>query len=139
MKLAMRRTVLAFTILAATAVSAAAQASSSPPAGPAPSVQPLAPFEVRLMRLSEILGSLHYLRNLCGETGSQWREEMEGLITAENPDPAMRARLVASFNSGYRSFSGVYVACTESAHAAISRYMREGEELAREIAVRFGN
>lgn len=98
-----------------------------------------APFEPRLMRLAEILGSLHYLRNLCGEQGSQWREEMEKLLAAENPEPARRARFVASFNRGYRSFDGIYVNCTASATAAISRYMKEGEALSRDIASRFGN
>ena len=98
-----------------------------------------APFEPKLMRLAEILGSLHYLRNLCGETGSQWREEMESLLASENPEPALRARYVASFNSGYRSFDGVYASCTASAHLAIDRYMKEGEALSRDIAARYGN
>ena len=98
-----------------------------------------APFESRLLRLSEILGSLHYLRNLCGETSNQWREEMETLLRTENPEPALRARFVSSFNNGYRSFAAGYSTCTESAYAAISRYMKEGEELSRDIAVRFGN
>lgn len=98
-----------------------------------------APFEPKLMRLAEVLGSLHYLRNLCGELGSQWREEMEKLLAAENPDPARRARFIASFNRGYRSFDGIYANCTPSATEAINRYMKEGEELSRDIASRFGN
>lgn len=98
-----------------------------------------APFEPKLLRLAEILGSLHYLRNLCGERGNQWREEMEKLLAAENPDPARRTRFVASFNRGYRSFDGIYSNCTPSATEAISRYMKEGEELSRDIASRFGN
>jgi uncharacterized protein (TIGR02301 family) len=98
-----------------------------------------APYEPRLLRLAEVLGSLHYLRNLCGEAGTQWREQMEKLIEVENPDAARRARFVASFNRGYRSFDGVYVSCTASATEAIGRYTKEGEELAREIAVRYGN
>lgn len=98
-----------------------------------------APFESRLLRLSEILGSLHYLRNLCGETSNQWRDEMEELLRTENPDAARRARYVSSFNSGYRAFAAGYTTCTESAYAAIARYMREGEELSRDVAARFGN
>lgn len=98
-----------------------------------------APFEPKLLRLAEVLGSLHYLRNLCGEHGSQWRDEMEKLLSAENPDPARRTRFVASFNRGYRSFDGIYSNCTLSATEAISRYMKEGEALSRDIASRFGN
>jgi uncharacterized protein (TIGR02301 family) len=98
-----------------------------------------APFEPGLMRLAEILGSLHFLRNLCGETGNQWRMEMEKLLDSENPDPERRARFIASFNRGYRSFSGIYTQCTPSATEAIGRYMREGEQLSRDIASRYGN
>lgn len=98
-----------------------------------------APFEGRLMRLAEVLGSLHYLRNLCGETGDRWRGQMEKLLAAENPDAARRARFIANFNRGYRSFNEIYVNCTPSATEAISRYMKEGEALSREIAAQYGN
>jgi uncharacterized protein (TIGR02301 family) len=98
-----------------------------------------APFEQPLLRLAEVLGSLHYLRNLCGETGDTWRNEMEQLLSIENPSPERKARFVASFNRGYRSFDNVYVTCTASATEAISRYMKEGEALSRDIATRYGN
>ncbi|MCO5145848.1 MAG: TIGR02301 family protein [Aquamicrobium sp.] len=97
------------------------------------------PFEGDLMRLSEILGSLHYLRNLCGESGQDWRGRMEALIAAENPDDERRAKLTASFNRGYRSFETTYTTCTSSALAAIARYMKEGEALSRDTATRYGN
>jgi len=91
------------------------------------------------MRLSEVLGSLHFLRNLCGEKSSQWRDEMQKMLDAEKPDAERRARLVASFNRGYRSFEGTYTKCTASATEAIGRYMKEGEQLTREVADRYGN
>lgn len=97
------------------------------------------PFERDLMRLAEILGSLHFLRNLCGETGQDWRRRMEALLEAEDPDEERRARFVGQFNRGYRSFETNYSACTASAIEAISRYLREGEALARDTASRFGN
>ncbi len=98
-----------------------------------------APYEGKLLRLSEVLGSLHYLRNLCGEKGDRWRAEMEKLLESEKPDPERRARFIASFNRGYRSFNGTYTQCTASATEAIGRYMREGEQLSRDIASRYGN
>lgn len=97
------------------------------------------PFEERLIRISEILGSLHFLRNLCGETSDEWRERMEALLAAEKPDAARRARFVASFNHGYRTFETTYTSCTPSAIAAIELYMEEGEELTRDTALRFGS
>lgn len=97
------------------------------------------PFESQLVRLAEILGSLHYLRNLCGENGQDWRLRMEQFLEAENPDEMRRARFVASFNRGYRSFETSYGTCTASAIEAINRYMKEGEALTRDTAARFGN
>jgi uncharacterized protein (TIGR02301 family) len=105
--------------------------------GAAPAAE--APFQPRLLRLAEVLGSLHYLRNLCGEEGTQWRDQMQKLIAAENPAPELKARYVASFNRGYRSYEGTYVKCTASATEAIARFMKEGEALSRDIAVRYGN
>ena len=98
-----------------------------------------APFEKDLRRLAELLGSLHYLRNLCGDEGTTWRGEMEKLLAAENPDEARRAMLVAHFNQGYRSFGSTYTSCTPAAVSAIDRFMAEGRELTREIATRYGN
>ena len=104
-----------------------------------PSAAVEAPYEQNLLRLAEVLGSLHYLRNLCGESGDAWRKEMERLLETENPDAQRRARFVASFNRGYRSFEAVYATCTASAVESIRRYMKEGEALTRDTAARFGN
>lgn len=54
-----------------------------------------APFDAELQRLAEILGTLHYLRGICGGSdGAKWRSEMQALIDAETlgraPDPADR-------------------------------------------------
>ena len=108
-------------------------------AGAQPSIAAESPFEGQLVRLAEVLGSLHYLRNLCGEDSGTWRDRMQALLEAENPDEARRARLVASFNRGYRSYEGTYSNCTESAIEAIDRFVREGEALSRDTASRFGN
>ena len=97
------------------------------------------PYEPGILRLSEILGSLHFLRNLCGENGATWRDEMEKLIAAEKPDEARKARIVASFNHGYRSFQATYSSCTPAAAESVRRYLKEGETLAREIYGRYGN
>lgn len=104
-----------------------------------PALAAEAPYEQSLLRLAEVLGSLHYLRNLCGEQGDAWRGEMEKLLETENPDPQRRARFVAGFNRGYRSFETVYATCTASAVESIRRYVKEGEELTRDVATRYGN
>lgn len=95
-------------------------------------------YDRQLLRLAEVLGSLHYLRPLCGEKASSWRDRMEALLEAEKPDAERRARLVSSFNHGYSAFASVYKTCTKSAIAAIDRYMREGEQLSTSIVDRYG-
>jgi len=108
-------------------------------AGPAPSRAAEGAYEPQLMRLAEILGSLHFLRNLCGEEGDDWRRQMEDLLQSENPEPMRRARMVARFNQGYTAFEANYTVCTEAAVEAVRRYMREGEALTRDVVGRFGN
>ena len=108
-------------------------------AGRAVAQQADAPYDEKLMRLAEVLGSLHYLRSLCGEDNNPWRNEMQALLDAEKPDPERRARLVARFNHGYRSFWSVHVQCTDTAVAAIDRYMAEGAKLSGEIIARYSN
>ncbi len=108
------------------------------PAGP-PLPELTAPYDPYLLRLAEVLGSVHYLRTLCqtGE-GTTWRDAMTDLIALENPLPARRARLVARFNRGYRALDEVYRACTPSARLAGDRYTEEGRVLTRQITQRFG-
>ncbi len=93
------------------------------------------PYDEKLLHLSEILGSVHYLRELCGaEEGQLWRTEMEALAESEGTTPLRRARLVASFNKGYRSYRRTYQTCTTSAETAIGRFLTEGADLAAAIA-----
>lgn len=96
------------------------------------------PYESQLVRLAEVLGSLHYLAELCGEAGPSWRGEMEALLAAEQPDDPRRARLVDRFNLGYSSFASVYRSCTAAARLALQRYRDEGAGLAREMVARWG-
>src|SRR4029450_11492114 len=89
------------------------------------------PYDERLMRLSEILGAVHYLRELCGANDGQvWRDRMKELMDAEGSTALRRAKLTRSFNSGYRSYSRTYNSCTPSAQTAINRFLAEGSEIA---------
>jgi len=67
---------------------------SGPCAGPGR----CAPFDGDLQRLAEILGTLHYLRGICGTNeGPKWRNEMQALVDAETPSGDRRARMIAGF------------------------------------------
>ena len=84
-----------------------------------------APYESDLQRLSEILGALHYLRDICGaREGQAWRNEMQALVDAEAPSGERRERLIAAFNRGYRGFQQTFRSCTPAArlrHPPLSR------------------
>lgn len=97
------------------------------------------PYEQRLLRLSEIVGSVHYLRTLCLKEDEGWRSKMEQLINLEATDPQRRARFVAAFNKGYRSFASVHRKCNSVAIEAEELYRKQGLELASEIIARYGN
>ncbi len=99
------------------------------------------PYDDRLARLSEIIGAVHYLRNLCSADGEpEWRQSLQALLDAETrTEPKRRARLTAAYNRGYRSFASVYTSCTAAAVRAEQNYRNEGATLATEITARFGN
>jgi uncharacterized protein (TIGR02301 family) len=121
-----------------------AVAQTRPPAA-APTAPPepetaSAPYDGDLQRLAEILGSLQYLRTVCGaREGQKWRAEMQSLLDAEAPSGERRRRIVARFNSGYRGFEQTYRTCTPAADLAIRRYLDEGAKISREITARYAN
>lgn len=108
------------------------------PAEPAPEPPP-PPYEPQLLKLSEIMGSLAYLRTLCaGKEAQDWRDRMAALVEAEGRTPARRERLTAAYNRGFRAYSLTHRACTEGSQEASTRLAGEGERLARVLAGRYG-
>ncbi len=113
-----------------------AQASFAEPAkSPAASDDPDArPYDAQIYRLSEILGAVHYLRELCGaDEGQVWRNQMRDLVNAEGTSALRRARLVDSFNKGYRGYARTYRTCTKPAVLAINRFMEQGTSIAQAL------
>jgi uncharacterized protein (TIGR02301 family) len=108
---------------------------------PARAAEGPAPFDGALLRLSEVLGGLHYLRGICSPNeGQKWRNEMQALIDAEAPaGSTRRAQMMASFNRGYRGFQQAYRTCTPAADLAIRRYLDEGAKISRDVTARYAN
>ena len=108
--------------------------------GPVRAQDAAAPFDNDLQRLAEILGTLHYLRGICGSNeGSKWRNQMQALIDAETPSGDRRARMIAGFNRGYNGFQQTYRTCTPAASVAIRRYVEEGARISRDLTARYAN
>ena len=100
---------------------------------------PLPPYESKLERMSELMGTLAYLRGICGQDDSdEWRQRMSALLDAEASTPARRARLAGAFNHGFRGYEATYRACTASAETVIRRSLAEGDRLSRELSTRYG-
>jgi uncharacterized protein (TIGR02301 family) len=119
-------------ITASIALALAQPASAQNPAATA--------FEGSLQRLAEILGTLHYLRNICGANeGLKWRNEMQALVDAEAQGGERKARLTAAFNRGYRGYQQNYRTCTPAAEVVIRRYLDEGSKIARDMTARYAN
>jgi uncharacterized protein (TIGR02301 family) len=148
----MSRSVLIAVALAAVLVAGpvvAQQGRGAPPAGraapakpaepPPPPEPPAPPYEKDLLRLSEIVGSLAFLRSLCASTdAAEWPKRMQALLETEGTTPGRRERLAGAYNRGYRGFALTYRACTASATEASARYIKEGETLSRNLAGRYG-
>jgi uncharacterized protein (TIGR02301 family) len=118
-----------FRMLAAACLAALAVVGTGAPARPAsPDAKP---YDEKLLRVAELLGAVHYLRELCGANDGQlWRDRMKELMDAEGSSALRRAKLTRSFNQGYRSYSRTYKECTPSAQTAIARFLAEAAQIA---------
>jgi uncharacterized protein (TIGR02301 family) len=95
------------------------------------------PYDDKLMRLAEILGAVHYLRELCSANDGQlWRDKMKDLLDTEGGTAIRRARLTRSFNQGYRSYRRTYVTCTPTAQSSIERFLAEGIQIGDGLVAR---
>ncbi len=93
------------------------------------------PYDNKLLRLAEILGAVHYLRELCGaQEGQLWRNQMKELLRYEGSTAVRRAKLVNSFNDGYRGYRRTYRSCTSSATLAVTRFLAEASQITDGLA-----
>jgi uncharacterized protein (TIGR02301 family) len=100
---------------------------------------PPPPYEKELLRLSEVMGSLAFLRSLCATSDAgEWPKRMQALLETEGTTPGRRERLAGAYNRGYRGYALTYRVCTPSATEAMTRYLKEGETLSRNLAGRYG-
>lgn len=117
----------------------------APPAPPAATAPPpalppaLQAYNHDFDRLAAIMGSLAFLRDLCGHgDGASWRARMAELLDAEGSTPERRDALAGAFNQNFRGLQITYRRCTPAARELSRRLTREGAALSRTIASRYG-
>ena len=91
-------------------------------------------YDPQLLRLAEIMGAVHYLRELCGaKDGQRWRKAISDIVAAEGTTALRRATIAKRFNRGYRGYRRTYRNCTRSAKATIVRFMTEATEISQAL------
>ncbi len=114
----------------------------TPPA-PAPKLPPVTvnPQEKPLVELSEIVGALAFLTQICSPATSPnpWRVRMETLLDTEGEASGAREKMTGAYNLGFSDYSTSYRQCTDAARAARRVLMRDAARIAREIERRFGS
>lgn len=116
------------------------------PAGESPAAsRPLPPIstaqEKPLVDLSEVVGALAFLSQLCQPSAqpNPWRARMEVLLEAEGEPSGARETMAGAFNTGFSDYATTYRQCTPAAEAARLALTREAARLARELERRFGS
>lgn len=88
-----------------------------------------------LTRLSEILGSIHHLRDVCGANdGPLWRNKMIDMINIANLDQNKRQAMISHFNDAYYDARTRYPMCTRDAARRANTLFDEAHQLAARLA-----
>ena len=97
------------------------------------------PYEPQLLRMAEVIGTLSYLRDLCGDgDGATFRSKFASLLETEGNTPSRRETLAGAFNRGLRDYELTYRTCTPAAREIIARFLDEAARIARDVANRYG-
>jgi len=92
-------------------------------------------FDNGLMRLAEILGAVHHLRNICGTNdGPLWRNKMIDMMNAVELAAPDRQKIITHFNDAYYQARTDYPVCTDEAAQRADLLFSEGHQLAGELA-----
>lgn len=123
---------------------ATASTTVRPPAAPDPSApKPPVPaaLEKPLLELSEAMGSLAFLADLCSplQQPNAWQGRMERLVSSDGEALGNKEKLMGSYNQGYVAFSTTYRQCTDAAQAAQTLLIKDAARIARDLERRFGS
>ena len=108
---------------------------------PGPAISPAAAgprdpaYNADLIRMSEILGAVHLLRQLCSSgEGQLWRSKMEELLEIEKPEEEQRKLMISHFNISYHQHRRAFEKCDRLATSAADKLIEEGATLSKRLA-----
>lgn len=88
-----------------------------------------------LMRLAEILGSVHHLRDVCGANdGLLWRNKMIDMMNVAKLDPKQRKAMISHFNDAFYDARTRFPQCTSDAANRANALFDEAHRLAERLA-----
>lgn len=88
-----------------------------------------------LTRLSEILGTIHHLRDICGANdGPLWRNKMIDMINAAKLEPEKRQQMISHFNDAYYDARTGFPKCSGEAAKQANLLFDEAETLATQLS-----
>lgn len=115
-----------------------AAAQQEEPAPPVVFEPPPPVYEKSLLRLAEVLGSLYFLRDLCGSGDAErWKQDMQAILAAEAPGPQRESTLVARFNHGFETLHAGHRSCTATSRRAMAFYLREARRTVSDVRLRY--
>ena len=110
----------------------------------APAPKPLLPpanaQERPLLELSEAMGGLAFLTQICSPASNPnpWLIRMEALVNSEGDNSGAREKMTGAYNHGFSDYATTYRQCTDAARAARKVLTRDAARLARDLERRFG-
>jgi uncharacterized protein (TIGR02301 family) len=133
------RFMLLFILMMSSGSATLAQSVAEQPDEQTQSFEPPPPvYEASLLRLAEVLGSLHFLRGLCDSGDAQtWKQDMEAILAAESPGPLRKSRLIARFNHGFETFHAGHRSCTSVSRRAMALYLQEARRTVIDVRLRY--
>lgn len=88
-----------------------------------------------LTRLSQILGTIHHIRDVCGANdGPLWRNKMIDMINAAKLEPERRQALITQFNDAYYDARTGYPKCSGEAARRANMLFDEAQRLSSSLS-----
>ncbi|MFT6490987.1 MAG: hypothetical protein ACJAXQ_001773 [Parvibaculaceae bacterium] len=94
-----------------------------------------ASYRADMVRLAEVLGAVHLLRERCGgREGQMWRRKMLEMLDIEASSKKDRDMLVNHFNKSYYAMRVNHSRCSMRTISEMNAYIDEGAAVAGRLA-----